>query len=118
MPAVLRLRNLSPTSADLKKQYDDRKKALQESSEGEPPQDLLFTSASGLDPEISPSAAKYQVKRIVKARNLDQNASDSLLALIDNDTQWPTFGFIGEARVNVLVLNAALDNCSASESRL
>jgi K+-transporting ATPase ATPase C chain len=109
--------NLSPTSADLKKQYDDRKKVIQEANEGEPPQDLLFASASGLDPEISPLAAKYQVRRIAKARNLDQKGSDSLLELIDNDTQWPTFGFIGEARINVLVLNAALDNCSAPESQ-
>jgi K+-transporting ATPase ATPase C chain len=109
--------NLSPTSADLKKQYDDRKKVIQETNEGEPPQDLLFASASGLDPEISPLAAKYQVRRIAKARNLDQKGSDSLLELIDNDTQWPTFGFIGEARINVLVLNAALDNCSAPESQ-
>jgi K+-transporting ATPase ATPase C chain len=109
--------NLSPQSSDLKKQYEDRKKALesanpaQAASSSRPPQDLLFASASGVDPEISPEAAKYQVARIAKAREFDEAQKTALAELVDSDTQLPSLGFIGEARVNVLKLNMALEGC-------
>lgn len=103
--------NLGPTSADLKKQYEERRKAVIEAhpGEGEPPQDLLFASGSGLDPEISPAAAIYQLNRVAKARSFNPEQTAQLKALVDEHTQRPTLGFMGEARVNVMELNLALD---------
>ena len=71
------------------------------------PADLVTASASGLDPEISPKAAFYQVPRIAKARGLSQK---ELNTLINTYVQGRTFGLLGEPRVNVLQLNLALDD--------
>ena len=71
------------------------------------PVDLVTTSASGLDPHISPAAAQYQVARIARVRNLP---AASVNALVDKHTERPLFGVLGEARVNVLALNLSLDN--------
>ena len=71
------------------------------------PPDLVTTSASGLDPEISFKSAKIQIPRIAKIRNLSE---DSLNSLLIKMKQNPTFGFIGSERVNVLLLNLELDN--------
>lgn len=103
--------NLGPTSADLKKKYDDRKKAMMDANPGmgEPPQDLLFASASGLDPEISPAAANYQLARIAAARNFTETQKIQLKTLVEGKIQKPTLGFIGDSRVNVLDLNMELD---------
>jgi len=103
--------NLGPISADLKKQYEERRKALMEAhpDQGEPPQDLLFTSGSGLDPEISPVAAIYQLNRVAKARNFSEEQTAKLKALIEEHRYGPTLGFMGDARVNVMELNFALD---------
>lgn len=103
--------NLGPTSADLKKQYEERRKALKEAhpDQGEPPQDLLFASGSGLDPEISPAAAVYQLNRVVKARNFNEEQSTKLKALVEVHSHGPTLGFMGSSRVNVMELNDALD---------
>jgi potassium-transporting ATPase KdpC subunit len=103
--------NLGPTSADLKKQYEERRKKLMEThpGEGEPPQDLLFASASGLDPEISPAAALYQLNRVIKARSLNPEQAGSLKTLIEQHRLGPMLGFMGEARVNIMELNTALD---------
>lgn len=70
------------------------------------PVDLVTASASGLDPHISPAAARYQSSRIAKERQL---SVDQVEALIHQHTEQPTFGVLGQARVHVLKLNRALD---------
>ena len=70
------------------------------------PADLVMSSASGLDPEISPAAAKYQAARIAKLRKINE---DQVMALIAQHTHARQLGIFGEPRVNVLMLNLALD---------
>jgi K+-transporting ATPase ATPase C chain len=73
---------------------------------GPVPVDLVTTSASGLDPEISPAAAEYQVARIAAARGIGESAVRTVIA---RHTEQPLFGFLGEARVNVLLVNLDLE---------
>lgn len=73
----------------------------------EAPADMLTASGSGLDPDISPEAARYQAARVAAARGLPV---DSVLKLINDSIVQPQFGFLGQARVNVLALNIGLDS--------
>lgn len=75
-------------------------------NDGPVPVDLVTTSASGLDPHISPAGARYQAARVAKVTGVDPERVD---ALIDEHTEGPQFGFLGMPRVNVLTLNLALD---------
>ena len=93
--------NLGPTS----KALIDRVTGDVKANPGAPV-DMLTTSASGLDPHISPEAAEWQAKRVAAARHI---APSKVYALVDNAVEMPLFGFIGEPRVNVLKLNLALD---------
>jgi K+-transporting ATPase ATPase C chain len=95
--------NLGPTSAALQKAVRERAAALG----GEIPRDLLFASASGLDPEISPEAAFYQVARVAKERGWTE--TQKLRELVVASIAPPDWGFLGEPRVNVLQLNLKLD---------
>ncbi|MGX4802675.1 K(+)-transporting ATPase subunit C [Bradyrhizobium guangdongense] len=103
--------NLGPTSkalADRLKEDVDRLKA--ENPNAAVPVDLVTTSASGLDPDISPEAAQFQVPRMAKARNMSKGQLNQLVA---SNTQGRLLGLLGEPRVNVLALNLALDRASA-----
>ncbi len=101
--------NLGPTNAaqiDAVKGRIDALKALDPSNTQPIPVDLVTASASGLDPEISPAAARYQAARVAAARQFNTN---QVLALIEQHTRPQYLGFFGEPRVNVLALNLALD---------
>ncbi len=101
--------NLGPTNPALFDQMKARISALQSADpaqKGPIPVDLVTASASGLDPEISPAAAEYQVGRVARARHLSET---EVSALVQSHTQDRQLGFLGEPRVNVLELNLALD---------
>ncbi len=78
------------------------------------PSEMLFASASGLDPHISPEAALLQIDRIVKARNFSTRQIQSLHSKVEQSIERPQFGLFGERRVNVLELNLWLDEMSSS----
>jgi K+-transporting ATPase ATPase C chain len=99
--------NLGPTSKALNDRVkEDVDKLKAENSSGAVPIDLVTTSASGLDPDISPEGALFQVPRVAKARNVPE---DRVRQLVTENTQGRLVGLLGEPRVNVLALNLALD---------
>lgn len=103
--------NLGPTSkalADRLKEDVDKLKA--ENPNASVPVDLVTTSASGLDPDISPEAAQFQVPRVANARSIPE---DRLEQIVASNIQGRLLGLFGEPRVNVLALNLALDRASA-----
>jgi K+-transporting ATPase ATPase C chain len=94
--------NKGPTAGDLKTSIDERRQKFG----ADAPVDLLTASGSGLDPHISPEAARSQIARVAAARNM---SIQEVTALVDQTIEEPQLGFLGEPRVNVLRLNRALD---------
>jgi K+-transporting ATPase ATPase C chain len=102
--------NLGPSNKALIDRVQGDIDALKKENPSEPvPADLVTTSASGLDLHISPEAALFQVPRIAKARNLSE---DRIRQLVEERTEGRFLGVLGEPRVNVLLLNLALDRIS------
>jgi potassium-transporting ATPase KdpC subunit len=103
--------NLGPTSKALADRVKEDVEKLKSENPSMPvPVDLVTSSASGLDPDISPEAAAFQVTRVAKARNMPE---DKVRELVAQNTKGRLVGIIGEPRVNVLALNLALDAASA-----
>ncbi len=101
--------NLGPTNDALIKAVQARIDALKAADSDNPlplPVDLVTASGSGLDPHISPASAAYQIRRVARAREMEE---DAVRRLVSQHTEGRQLGILGEARVNVLTLNLALD---------
>lgn len=101
--------NQGPLNPALTDAVKDRVRALRAADPGNTapvPVDLVTASASGLDPHISPAAARYQITRVARARRLP---AEQIEALVNQQVEGPFWGLLGESRVNVLRLNLALD---------
>jgi K+-transporting ATPase ATPase C chain len=103
--------NLGPTNKALIERVQDEMDKLKQENPSVPvPVDLVTTSGSGLDPDIAPVAALFQVPRVAKARNMPE---ERVRQLVDAHTEGRRLGLLGEPRVNVLRLNLALDQAAA-----
>jgi K+-transporting ATPase ATPase C chain len=103
--------NLGPTNPDLIARITEQVAAFRADHGDAPiPVDLVTTSASGFDPDISPAAADYQVARVAAARGVSE---EEIRAVVERHTDGPMLGFLGQARVNVLLLNLDLDGLLA-----
>jgi K+-transporting ATPase ATPase C chain len=98
--------NAGPTSKALMERVQGDVETLKKEKNGPIPVDMVTTSASGLDPDITPAAAEFQIPRVAKARGLSE---DKVRQLVADNTQGRLIGLLGESRVNVLKLNLALD---------
>ncbi len=108
--------NLGPSNPRLIDAVKRRLNALHAADPNNPrpvPVDLVTSSASGLDPHISPAAALYQIPRIARARNMNVAQLERLVA---GATQTPLWGVLGESRVNVLLINLSLDQAASDDS--
>jgi len=109
--------NYGPTSKALKKQVEDRRVTFASrnsiTDSGTIPLEMIFASASGLDPHISPKAAIMQVGRIVKVRQFDAAKKQQILNVITKLSEGPQFSFFGDDRINVLDLNLELDKLNS-----
>jgi K+-transporting ATPase ATPase C chain len=108
--------NLGPTSGQLQTNVNNNAAAFI-SGNNLPtntvvPADMVFASASGVDPHISPEAARLQIARVAASRGMAKN---SVAELVEKFVEPPQWGFLGEARVNVLLLNVALDQLAAQK---
>ena len=103
--------NLGPTNkALIDRVQGDVEKLQQENPSTQVPIDLVTTSGSGLDPNISPAAALFQVPRVANARNMPE---DRVRQVVDEHVEGRALGFLGEPRINVLAHNLALDRAAA-----
>ena len=111
--------NLGLTSKVLHEQFNERKSNFllnnMLNSTKEVPAEMLFASASGVDPHISKQAAYLQVPRIAKARSLNEIQTNKIYKVVDSLTEYPQFGFLGIEVVNVLKLNIKLDLLKAEK---
>jgi K+-transporting ATPase ATPase C chain len=99
--------NMGPTNKELIGLILNRTRTIMEADNAsEVPSDLVMASASGLDPHISPASAYLQAPRVARARGMEV---ETVNTLISKQTERPVFGILGEARVNVLMLNRELD---------
>ncbi len=105
--------NKGPTSADLQKTAQERRTTFRVhnnlASDQEVPSEMVFASGSGLDPHISPEAARLQMSRVAKARGCNEEQTQALKQLVERSVKSPQFGMFGIPRVNVLQLNRAVD---------
>ncbi len=107
--------NLGPTNQKLIDRVKADTARLQAENPGQPvPVDLVTTSASGLDPDVSPAGAEFQVPRIARERGLSE---EQVRQVIQQHTEQRTFGLLGEPRVNVLEVNLALDQVKAMAAK-
>ena len=115
MPPTPAASNLGPTNQQLIDRVKGDVARLQAENPGQPvPIDLVTTSASGLDPDITPAAAEFQVPRLARERGLSE---DQVRQIIRQHTQERQLGFLGEPRVNVLEVNLALDQVKAMAAK-
>lgn len=102
--------NLGPTSEKQQKAVAERLADFKARfGATDVPADMLTASGSGLDPHISPAAARAQIDAVAKARGFSTAQRDALAGLVEKSIEPPQLGFLGEARVNVLLLNLAVD---------